>query len=100
MLTKEWRLDVHLRSAELLAEYMNYKGLSVRELAQRVGTSRATIGHLRSGKRTYCNPALATKIAKVLDAPPSLLFLPRASNVTREVEGPAIAKRSSEGAAS
>ena len=79
---------MHLRSADLLAEYMNYKGISVRELATRVGASRATIGHLRSGERTYCDPALAKKIAKVLDAPQSLLFLPRASNVSREISNP------------
>lgn len=71
-------LDVQLISARRLAAAMVYRGLSVRELAQRVGAHRATIGHLRSGKRTYCDPVVARRIAKTLDYPIDEFFVPEA----------------------
>ncbi len=67
-------LDVRLISHQALAQYMSYRGLSVRELAFRTGIHRATIGHLRSGGRTTCTPENARAIAKALDVPVDLLF--------------------------
>lgn len=81
----ERRLDVRLISAAALAQYMTYREMSVRELAKRVGCSHSTIGHLRSGKRTYINQTWGKKIEKVLDAPKGLLFTPEVSTVTRDV---------------
>lgn len=85
MIITERRLDVKLISAAQLAFWMDYQGESVRSLADKVGVSRSTIGHLRSGERTTCKPAVAKKIAKVLQCPKEALFLPVSSNVSREV---------------
>lgn len=71
-------LDVRLISARRLAAAMAFRGLSVRELAMRVGAHRATIGHLRSGARTYCDPVVARRIAKQLDYPIDEFFEPAA----------------------
>lgn len=81
----ERRLDVRLISSTALAQYMKYRDMSVRELADKVGCSRATIGHLRSGERDYVRPEWAKAIEKHLDAPKGSLFVPVLSSVTREV---------------
>lgn len=80
----ERRFDVRLISHTALAQYMEYRDLTVRDLAQRVGCSRATIGHLRSGARNYVSSDWAKRIEKVLDAPRGSLFVPEVSTVTRE----------------
>lgn len=81
-------LDVRLISARRLAAAMVFRGISVRELAVRVGAHRATIGHLRAGTRTYCNPTVARRIARHLDYPVDELFEPavlrRARNSARK----------------
>lgn len=87
MIKKVARMDVHLRDASLLASRMKYKDWTVRGLAQAVGVSKTTIGDLRSGERSYCQPDLAKRIAKVLDLAPEELFLTRISNVSREARG-------------
>lgn len=84
MIVIERRFDVRLISAEALAQYMKYREMSVRDLAARVGCSRATIGHLRSGKRDFVRPAWAKAIEKALDAPRGSLFVAEVSTVTRE----------------
>lgn len=84
MLITERRFDVKLISATALAQYMRYREVSVRELADRVGCSRATIGHLRSGERDYVRPDWAKRIEKALDAPKGSLFVPEVSTVARE----------------
>lgn len=80
----ERRFDVRLISAQALAQYMSYREVSVRDLAGRVGCSRATIGHLRSGARTYVRPEWAKAIERSLDAPRGSLFAPEVSTVVRE----------------
>jgi hypothetical protein len=83
----EGRFDVRLISAEALAGYMKFRGdMSVRELAQLIGNpkARATIGHLRSGKRNTCKPETAHAIEKALNAPPGSLFVATVSIVQRE----------------
>ena len=87
MLVTERRFDVKLISADALAQYMTYRGESVRTLAAKVRCSRATIGHLRSGARDYVKPEWAAAIEKALDAPKGSLFVPVLSSVTREVAG-------------
>lgn len=82
----EWRLDLRLKSPEMLRQYMAYKGMRVRDLAKAAGVSRATIGHLHSGARQgYCSPATARAVEDALQCPPGLLFEARSSKVTREV---------------
>lgn len=85
MIRIEGRFEVKLISAGALAQYMKHRGFTVRSLAECTGSHRATIGHLRSGKRATCDPALARRIERVLDAPAGSLFIPSVSRVAREV---------------
>lgn len=85
MITVESRFDVRLISSDALARYMQFRGLTVRELADRVGCSRSTIGHLRSGRRTYIRPDWARRIERSLDAPQGSLFVPELSTIHRDI---------------
>lgn len=87
------RLWVKLISSAALAQYMSFRGFSVRTLAEAVDrenakkgretSSRAVIGHLRSGGRNTCQPWTASAIEKCLDAPAGSLFVPHLSHVSR-----------------
>lgn len=72
---------MRLISAEALAQYMGHRGFTVRSLADRVGVSHSTIGHLRRGSRSTCKPKTAKAIEKALDAPAGSLFVPRVFHV-------------------
>lgn len=86
MIRTEWRLDMKLKSPEMLHQYMEYKRMKVRDLAKASGVSRATVGHLHSYKRQgACSPATARAIEEALGCPPGLLFVAQSSTVTREV---------------
>lgn len=85
MKRREVRFSVRLISHLALAQYMSHRDFTVRKLANKVGCSHATIGHLRSGKSTYIRPEWAKAIEKALDAPTGSLFVPELSTVTREV---------------
>lgn len=74
---------MELISATALAQYMNYRDLTVRSLAERCGVSSATIGHLRSGRRKTCKPDTAKAIERHLQAPPNSLFVASVSRVPR-----------------
>jgi len=52
---------------------------SVRSLAELVGVSRGTIGHLLSGARTRVSVPVAERLAEVLGEPVEALFVPTAS---------------------
>lgn len=88
MIEQMRRVDVYLRDHRLLVKLMKFNDHSVRTLADRVGSTRSTIGHLRSGRRGYCDDVLAKRIAKALDVPADLLFEVRSSTVSREVARP------------
>ncbi len=87
MIRIEGRYEVRLISPDALAQYMKGRGFTVRSLADSVGGPqlRSTIGHLRSGKRKTCDPSVARRIEKVLNAPSGSLFIPSVSRVAREV---------------
>ncbi len=85
MIRIEGRFEVKLISATAFAEYMKYRGFTVRSLADRVGCSHSVVGHLRSGARKTCHPDTATAIERALDAPRGSLFIPHVSHVAREV---------------
>lgn len=87
MIRIESRFEVKLISATALASYMQAREFSVRSLADAVGGPhlRSTIGHLRSGERDQCEPALAKRIERVLNAPKGSLFVASISRVSREV---------------
>lgn len=84
MIRIEGRFEVKVISADALAAYMKHRGFTVRSLAEVTGGNRSTIGHLRSGKRSTCDPALALRIERALDAPRGSLFIPSVSRVARE----------------
>ena len=75
------RFWVKLISARVLADYMDHRDETVRSLADKVGVSRSTIGHLRSGERDTCKPPTAKAIEKALNAPPGSLFVAHVSRV-------------------
>ncbi len=80
-----WRFEVELTDKALLIHYLQFRDLSVRELARRVGGEkyRSTIGHLRSGHtKSLNNKDLARAIEKELGCPPGLLFVPRVYRVS------------------
>lgn len=98
MYQEEVRFWVRLISSDALAQYMQHRSETVRSLAAQVdlltakeaarrggrGTSsRAVIGHLRSGNRNTCQPATAKAIEKCLGAPSGSLFVPQVSRVSR-----------------
>lgn len=85
MVIIESRFDVRLISAQVLVNYMEFRDLTVRQLAAKVGCSHSLIGFLRSGKRDTCQPATAKRIEKALNAPPGSLFIAKVSRVSREV---------------
>lgn len=87
MLVQTVRYDVRLISRDALARYMRFRGFSVRRLAEAVPCSRATIGHLRSGRSSYVRPEWARRIEEILEAPPGSLFVAELSTVSR-VTGP------------
>lgn len=83
MITKAWRLDMRLKSPQMLQQFMSYKRFTIRQLAKAAGVGHATVGHLHSGARNTCGPETARAIEKALQAPPGLLFDPTASSVAR-----------------
>lgn len=85
MIRIEGRLEVRLISAEALRQYMKFRGMNIRELAERAGVSHSTIGFLTKGTRKTCRPDTARTIAKALDCPVESLFVAKLSHVAREV---------------
>lgn len=85
MKTTQWRLDMKLRDPRMLRQYMQYKDMTIRQVAKEAGVSPATIGHLLTGERKGSRPENARKIEEALGCPPGLLFDALASNVQREV---------------
>lgn len=85
VISREWRLDMRLKNRTMLRQYMEYKHMSVRDLAKAAGLSHSTVGHLRKGTRGgACSPDTARRVEDALGCPPGLLFEARASNVSRE----------------
>ena len=76
---------MRLKDRRMLHQYMEYKRMKIRELAKAAGVSRATIGHLHSGKRSTCSPTTARRVEEALGAPAGLLFVATSSIVQREV---------------
>ena len=74
MIRNEWRLDMRLKDASMLRQYMDYKDMTVRELASRAHFSHSTVGHLVSGHRRNAKPKTARAIEAALGCParPSL----------------------------
>lgn len=68
-----------------LIRYMEFRDLSCKQLADRVGCSKATIGHLRSGHtQSIRNQQWAKSIEVELNVPPGSLFEARAFRVSED----------------
>lgn len=87
-----WRFEVKVKDRRILADYMRFRRLSYAQLAARVseeaktiGPSKATIGHLVTGKTTSTKPEWARAIEEILDAPSGSLFVASVSRVSRDV---------------
>lgn len=86
----ERRLDVELISPQVLQQYIDHRGLSLRKVADAVTirgvkTSKATIGHLTTGHVKNTRPDRARVICEVLDVPVRALFVDKVSTVHRDV---------------
>ena len=77
-------IEVKLISSQALAQYMTFRGHTVRSLAKRVNRSPSLIGHLRSGRRKTCDPNVAKLIERELQAPPGSLFVAKVLHVSRD----------------
>lgn len=74
---------MELVDRSLLVRYMDFRGLSCAALAARVGCSKATIGHLRSGyTKGVRSKEWADAIERELNVPPASLFQVRAFRVS------------------
>lgn len=80
---------VELIDRGILAICMERSDLTVRSLAEQCGSTRAAIGHLRSGMRKSCRLELAEKIESALDVPAGSLFGTRLTRVSRDSRVPA-----------
>lgn len=90
MIIEVGRLEVRLISPDSLRQYMRFRHLTIREVARRAGCSRSLVGFLVKGTRKTCGPDTARRIAEAVDCPVEALFVPRISNVQREVRSQAV----------
>lgn len=79
-----WRFEVKVKDRRILADYIEFRRMSYADLARRVGCSKATIGHLVTGKTSGTKKAWAIAIEQALDAPAGSLFVPRVSRVSQD----------------
>lgn len=86
MRRSQWRFEVKVVDRRILAHYIEFRGLSYKQLADKVGCSKATIGHLVSGHTTSTRKEWAIKIEEVLDAPRGSLFMAKVSRVSQDGE--------------
>ncbi len=91
MVTVEPQVYRYLKAP--LAEYMEPRGITVRELQYKVSdhkyrVSHGTIGYLRLNTDRAVKKELAKRISKALGVPYNILFIERTSNVHREVARP------------
>lgn len=68
---------VEITSTISLVKLMEHHNYSIQALADRIGVSKATVAHLRSGARTTTSPETAKKIEKALGLAVGSLFLPK-----------------------
>lgn len=67
---------MRLTSANTLRALMDQKGISLQDLANSAKVSKGFISHLTAGRKKTCTPRVAEEIARRLDVPLSLLFVP------------------------
>ena len=72
-----------LKDSQMLRQFMDYKRMTIRQLALEASVSRATVGHLHSGARKS-GSRRRLAVEEALGAPPEVFFDP-ALLVSREV---------------
>jgi transcriptional regulator with XRE-family HTH domain len=70
---------MRLASAATLRALMAQKGVSLADMARAAGTSKGFISHLTAERRNTCSPPVAERIARRLDVPLTVLFVPSTS---------------------
>lgn len=68
-----------LTSPDTLRALMAQKDVSLTDLAAAAQVSRGFISHLRAGRKKTCTPRVADAIARRLDLPLEILFVPSVS---------------------
>ncbi len=71
-----------LTSGDTLRALMAQKGVSYGEMGDSARVSKGFISHLTAGRKKTCTPQVAMRIAKRLDVPLELLFVPSISSDT------------------
>lgn len=81
-ITRDGRFYVELISTQALVRHMSHQDISVGKLAQMIGRSKATVGHLHCGGRRTTSSETAKRIEKALGLAPCTLFLPKVEPAT------------------
>lgn len=84
MSRQQRRFVVRLRDRDLLAQWMDHRDVTIRQLAKATNVHPSMIGHLHSGYRRSCSSALAKRIEAALDCPRGTLFVPKVSPVAND----------------
>lgn len=86
-----WRFDVQVKDRKILEHFIEFRGYSYRQLAEKVsataktsGPSKATIGHLVSGHVKTTKKEWAMALETVLDVPRGSLFEATVSRVSKD----------------
>lgn len=70
---------MRLTSAATLRALMQQKAVSYSDMALAAGRSKGFISHLTAGRKKTCTPQVAERIARRLDVPLAILFVPSTS---------------------
>jgi transcriptional regulator with XRE-family HTH domain len=68
-----------LTSRATLRALMAQKDVSLQDLGNAAGVSKGFVSHLTAGRKSTCTPRVADAIARRLDVPIELLFVPSVS---------------------
>lgn len=71
---------MRLISPDTLRALMAQKGVSYEDMRLAAGVSKGFISHLTAGRKKTCTPRVADAIARRLDVPLTLLFMPSISS--------------------
>jgi transcriptional regulator with XRE-family HTH domain len=71
---------MRLTSGDTLRALMAQKDISYAEMADSADVSKGFISHLTAGRKKTCTPRVADRIARRLDVPLELLFVPSISS--------------------
>lgn len=70
---------MRLASGATLRALMEQKGVSLMDMSLSAEVSKGFISHLTAGRKSTCTPKVAERIARRLDVPLTVLFVPSTS---------------------